>query len=431
MNLETLLQLLDRVRTSLWFVPGIIALCALGLASLTLLIDHAAPEEALSGLPLLYSGTPDGARAVLSTIATSVITTAGVVFSMTIVSLQLASSQFGPRLLRTFLRDRGNQIVLGVFVGIFLYCILVLPSVDSSDGSAFVPRIAVTLGVLLATIGLGLLVYFIDHVAQSIHADAVIEAVGAEMDGTIGGLFPEPVGEGAPEVDEAAPAREGDGAAVRAARSGYLRFINGDTLMRTASERGLLVRIEAAPGRYVIEGDVLARVWPGPDLSEESADSVRGAFKLGAHRTTLQDATFAFEQLAEMAVRALSPGINDPATAVHCVDRIGVGLSSLVGRRRPSSLRRDEEGVVRVEAPVVGIREVLESAVEPISRCADVHLAVWIRLLETLGAAHARAAREADRAAISALGRRIAADARARFEHASDAQRIASSSAWA
>jgi len=432
LKLGVLLELWDWVRSSLWFVPGLISLAAAVLALLVPRLDRAVPDRWISGLPLVFSGEPVGARAVLQTIATSTITIAGVVFSMTLVSLQLASSQFGPRLLRTFLRDRGNQLVLGTFVGTFLYCVLVLPNVNAGSASQAVPRVAVTLAVLMTLASLAMLVYYIDHVAQSIHADAVIEAVGRELDQVIDVLFPEDVGRETRPAEEPAPeaADPEFGAPVTSDRAGYIRFINSDAILDVAREGGFQVRLDADPGAYVIPGDTLASVSAAAACTEERADQIRQSFSLGIHRTTLQDCLFAFEQLAEMAVRALSPSINDPNTAIHCIDRLGAGVAVLVERERPSRYRRDDEGNLRVIADPVALERVLEVTVDPILRNAGCHLGVHLCLLRTLENAVRRARRPAELACLRQRALRVVRDSERRFEDPSERRQLQAASAW-
>jgi uncharacterized membrane protein len=236
------------------------ALGALALGVAAPALDRDASGAWLDKVPLVFSGRPASARIILSTIAGSMITIGGVVFSMTIVSLQLASSQFGPRLLRTFLRDAGNQIVLGTFVGIYLYCLVVLPSVESRE-IAFVPRIAVTLAMVQAIVGLGMFVYFIDHVAQSIHADAVIEVVGRELDAVVDTLYPESVGRPARDEDaEDVSLPSTAPAIIRAPGAGYLRFVKAEWLLEIADENDLMIRLDVGVGEHVCVDDQLASI---------------------------------------------------------------------------------------------------------------------------------------------------------------------------
>jgi uncharacterized membrane protein len=185
----------DRLRMTFWFVPALMSVGAAVLAFAMLAIDSRLSDESLSGLRWIYGGGPEGARSLLSTVASSAITVAGTTFSITIAALSLASSQFGPRLLRTFVRDTGNQVVLGTFVATFLYCLLVLRTVRGLEDARVVPHLSVTVGVLLAIANLGVLIYFIHHAAMSIRADQVITAVSHELDGAIEQLFPVQLGE--------------------------------------------------------------------------------------------------------------------------------------------------------------------------------------------------------------------------------------------
>jgi uncharacterized membrane protein len=406
-------------------------LLALALAAITPVIDRHVPYELIEQIPLAFSGQADGARAVLSTIATSAIGVAGVVFSMTIVTLQLASSQFGPRLLRTFLRDTGTQLALGTFLGTFIYCIVVLPTVATSEDSQFVPHVSVTVAVALAIASLAMLVYYIDHVAQSIHADAVMESVGSELCSVIDNLFPEEVGADADEALEqhgGLPPCDGDPSHVRSVRGGYVRFINAESLLTLASENNLFIVMRSPPGAFVMRDDLLAEVWPEPSAPMQK--KIQAAFVLGAHRTTLQDILFTFEQVSEVAVRALSPGINDPTTAVHCLDQIGAGLTRLVARKLPSKWRTDTAGTVRIEIEPVALHEILNVTVVAISRSADVHLPVWLRMLEILQTAARRARRPRDVETLHQCARQVALQAESQLQSSMDRQRFSEAATW-
>ncbi len=435
MNMGVIAQLWDRIRESLWFIPGLLMLGATGLATVTPWLDRLLGDAWLQEIPLIYSAGPTGARAVLSTIATSMITIAGVVFSMTVVSLQLASSQFGPRLLRTFLRDRGNQVVLGTYAGVFLYCILVLPNVDGSDDASFVPRMAVTIAIALAVLGLGMLIYFIHHVAQSIHADGVIRAVSAELEEVLDTLFPERIGD---DPDESSASTDDESVTegkasfpVRSESVGYIRYIDGERLIETAARGDVLVRIEKQPGSFVFADEVVATILtPGPAASDTVIAEVRSVFALGNQRTALQDLAFSFDQLAEMAARALSPGINDPTTALHCIDRIGAGLLGFAARRLPARVRLDADGVPRLIAESVALTDLLRTAVDPIARCAGPHLEVTERLLIILGMTYEQARRPEDQRCLELQGRWIVEDARSRLDIEADRMRVRAAAAW-
>ncbi len=322
----------DEIRESYWFLPAILTALAVGLALLTVHIDQVTTHDWLSDFALVYTRGPDGARAVLATVAGSMITVAGVVFSVTIVALSLASNQFGPRLLRNFMRDRGNQVVLGTFVATFVYCLLVLRTVRGTDGNEFVPHLSVTVAIVLALASLGVLIYFIHHVAMSIQAPEIVANVANDMHEAIDRFFPEELGE---ENGDERPQREADVlpedfdrdcGPVSARNSGYVQAIDGDLLIALAGENDLLIRLRRRPGQFVIEGSLLAEAWPSDRLSDDLMAAIRDTYLIGSRQTPAQDAAFAINQLVEVAVRALSPGVNDPFTALNCLDRLGESL---------------------------------------------------------------------------------------------------------
>jgi uncharacterized membrane protein len=384
----------DRLRSSYWFVPTIMALAAVGLAMGMLAVDGWLGSKTARKLGYVYSGGADGARGLLSTIAGSVITVGGVVFSITVAALTLASSQFGPRLLRSFMRDLGNQLVLGTFIATFLYCLLVLRTVRGENGdggdAGFVPHVSVTLAVMLAAASLAVLIYFIHHIARSMQAPYVITAVADELLGGINDIFPEEIGRdaGAPVPDPDGPLVEPPGPAqtIASVCDGYVQSVDNDALMKLACEHDLVVRLLRRPGDYAFTGAPLARVWPSRRLDDDVCQRLVDAFTFGADRTATQDLRFPMEQLVEVAVRAMSPGINDPFTAVNCVDRLGSALALLGGRRIPSRYRRDDEGRLRVIADPVGFEMLTDLAVTPLVHYARASgsVAVTDRLRRTL-----------------------------------------------
>lgn len=336
----------------------------------------------------IYKGGPEGARAVLSTVAGSMISVTGITFSITIVALTLASSQFGPRLLRNFMRDTGNQFVLGVFLATFVYCLMVLRRVQGTEESMFVPHLSVTIGIILALGSLAVLIYFIHHVAQSIQAESVIAAVGRDLDTAIEESFPELIGKGVPAdgnqkpIDFPPESREE--ATVRSVRSGYIQAIESDGLLRVAIDHDLVVRLNYKPGDYVFNGSPLVQVWSPSKMDDKVGEKIRNVFILGNHRSGEQDPEYAAHQLVEIAIRALSPGINDTFTAINCIDRLGASLSVLAGRVMPSGCRYDEKSNLRVVTDVDTFRGILNAAFDQIRQNGRGNAAVTIRLLEII-----------------------------------------------
>ena len=269
----------------------------------------------------LYGGGESGARALLGAIASSTIGVAGTVFSITVAALTLASSQMGPRLLRNFMRDRGNQLTLGVFLGTFSYALIVLRTVRGEATGGFVPHLALTLGTLLAFTCVGVLVYFVHHVASRINVDTVIDLVGRDLRHAMATLTID-----APDPEPPPASRWHGGGVVTAGEGGYLQQLEERALAGWAVGQGTAVRLLVRPGSFVFPGVPIAIVSP-PDAGAEAA--VRGAMALGPDRLVSADLESPVRQLAEVAVRALSPGINDPRTAIGVLDRFGEGLCEL------------------------------------------------------------------------------------------------------
>jgi uncharacterized membrane protein len=385
---------LERVRSSYWFVPAGMSLLAIALSTLALYVDQRFADRSLYDAWWLYGGGDDGARVVLATIVTAMISMTSIVFSITIVALTLAAGQFGSRVLRNFMRDRGNQITLGTFIATFVYAMLVLRAVQGVDEAQFVPRIAMSVGVLLVFVSVGVLIYFIHHVASSIQADSVVQSIALETEDAIGRLFPGAIGEEDPDTDPARagppgqadlPARfDADAKTVPAPRGDHLQTIDHERLMDLAVEHDLVIRLRARPGDFVVQGGVVAHVWTEGDLEPELLEEVREVFLLGRSRSLQQDAEFGIFQLVEVAVRALSTGINDPFTAMNCVDRISSLLCRLAGRAFPGPRRFDDDGRLRIVADTSSFEGFLDSGFNQIRQNAGRSLAVLIRMLEAL-----------------------------------------------
>jgi len=369
------------------------AAVALSLGALQL--DKAmSPENEITALGWwTFTRGPEGSRVLLSTVAGSMMTIVSVTFSITIVALQLASSQFGPRLLRNFMADRGNQMAMGVFIATFTYCLLILRSVNGTESERFVPHISVSVALLLTLLSLGVLIYFIHHAAESIQAENVIAAVSLDLHHQIERLYPNRIGHEPPEAaargndSPIVPTRlEKDGRSIASKRSDYVQAIDIDRILQLAAKRDLVVSVRLRPGKFSIEGGELARAWPAERVDNESAETIRTAFYFGTRRSLPQDVEFAIDQLVEVAVRALSPGINDPFTAITCIDRLGAALCELANRSIPSPCRYDEESKLRVITDVSTISGIVDASFHQIRQAARGTTSVTLRLLETMTA---------------------------------------------
>jgi uncharacterized membrane protein len=375
------------LHSTYWFIPSLMALAAGGAAVGLVQLDRYLADDFAAKLGWIYTGGPEGARAVLSVVGGSVMGTAGVTFSITIAALSLASSQLGPRLLYNFMRDRGNQVVLGTFIASFVYCLLVLRTIRGGDEAGrFVPAISVTVGVGLGLTSLGVLIFFIHHVAVSIQAPNVVAAVGHDLARVVergfSGEHPDQPRRQAFEFPDGFDERADR---VPSARDGYVQAVDEHALLRLATKAKLLLAIERRPGQYVVEGAPLVRAWPPDRLGEKERRAIRALFVLGAQRTPEQDVEFAVDQLVEVAVRALSPGINDPFTAVGCLDWLGAALCRAGRGRTPSPLRTDDAGEVRVvhRCPI-SFAGLVDSAFNQIRQYGSGSPAVVLRILETI-----------------------------------------------
>jgi uncharacterized membrane protein len=376
----------EALRTNLWLVPTVEIAVAVVLFVCTYALDRAAAAGEVHLPAWTLSGSPDAARTVLTAIAAAVITVVTLVFSITIVTLTLASTQFGPRMLRNFIRDRITQVTLGTFVATFVYAILVLASVGSAEHGAFVPHASITMTLALTIVDVAVLVVFIDHIAKSIQLPQVIASIAGDLGRAIEAdvSLPAPAATKAgPSLSEVMTRLEQDSALVQAPSSGYLQFVRMDTLIEISARNRAVIRLLHRPGHFLVEGQPLAQVWPAA-AAPGVARALGGAHATGPHRTLTQDLSFAVDQLVEIAIRALSPAVNDTFTALACIDWLGDGLCKIADRWRPDAVHRDNTGWLRVITVTVGFRRLVERAHEKIRQASAGMPAVMIRQLEAL-----------------------------------------------
>ena len=337
-------------------------LMAGGLAFGLLYLDKRFDPGMQSSIAWAYTGGPEGARSLLSTITGSMITAASVTFSLASVALSIASQQYGSRVLRNFMRDRVTQVLLGTFVSTFLYSVLVVRVIRGSDFSGgFVPAIAITVAIGLSLLSLLMLVYFVHHVSSSIQASHIVSTISKAIDEAIPNLFPSEVPRPASELDFQ-PLPEESSTGVLVDESGYLRSIDADDLMKLAMARNMMIEVMLKPGDHIVQGAPVARVRPST-MSEKDRARILDAFLIGAARTPTQDIRYQFQQLTDVIVRALSPGINDPFTAINGIDELTTGLTLLARRPRTAELREDSDGTPRLFVPRPQLDELLKSTI--------------------------------------------------------------------
>ncbi len=413
------------MRASFWFVPVMMVMVGVGVAFGLIWVDSAIGGWAVKRFTGLKM-SPGSAQSILAAIASAIVTSTGMVFSITILAISIASSQFGSRLIRTFQNHGASQATLGLFVATSLYCIIVLAAIRDIGDSPFVPELSVSVGILLGLTCLMALIYYIHDISHAIQAPNVIRASASDLEHALKRLFPKRIGRSPGEVgaDDGKPEPEFDSSALRdrdqipvvAESVGYIQGIENETLLSLACEHNLVVALRVQPGDFIFEGSPVADIhWTGDFDAQEYqsqrgattgtrtdtesghsdgnadetarkqfenrlADKIRKVLIVGSQRTPTQDIRYAFSEVVEIAVRALSPGINDPFTAVTCVDHIHAALTGLLQRKPIASHRYDKEGRLRVVAVPVSFAVCLRSSLGIIRQYQEGHPMVVDRL---------------------------------------------------
>jgi uncharacterized membrane protein len=379
-------QLRESLRSSLWFVP---AVCVVLASAAAQVLVHLQPGST----SWLFGGGPDSARTLLSTLAASMITFLGLTFSITMVVLQLTSSQYSPRVLRTFLRDRQSQWTLGIFVATFVYVILVLREVrgDASDIERFVPGAAITFSFVLLLASLAMFVSYINHMAQAIRPESIIAQVAEETRSLVERRPPLSTNDGEERAEDHLGCLETSherSLTVCSTSEGVLQSIDVDRLVAIAGDVGATVVARVRIGEHVRDGAPLFRVRPtvgAPrSLDDRVADRLRSCLGLGLDRTMQQDVAFGLRQLVDVGIRALSPSINDPTTAVQVIDRLHGLLAQLGTREWPSKVRADSSGEVRVVLLEPDWEDMVHLAVDELRQYGSGSLQVLRRLHSAL-----------------------------------------------
>ncbi len=382
--MNKLKQLCSNLRSSFWFVPSLILLGSIALAIALINVDSASNDRWLAQWSHLFGAGAEGSRGMMSTIASSMMTVVGVTFSMILVVLALASSQYTSRILRNFIRSRVTQIVLGIFAGIFTYCLIVLRTIRSGDEGTFVPSLAVFFGLVMALGGVGTLMFFIHHIASSIQASNIIASVANETIRTIERLFPEHL--------ELKPTNDKDNTTldfltewnwntVLAKKNGYIQSVDNQALLRIAKDKKSIVRMERCIGEFVVQDTPLVSLSLKDTLDQDTINDLLASFVISHYRTLEQDAAFGIKQIVDVALKALSPGIIDTTTAVMCVDYLTAILAQMANRKIPSSYR-SEDGVLRVIAKTHCFDSMLSESFNQIRSIAKGDVIIITRMID-------------------------------------------------
>jgi uncharacterized membrane protein len=423
----------DYLAGALWVLPtlSVVGFLLAGAVLSRVDVDGASPWARLA-----FQGTAEDARSLLIVVSSTMITVTGLVFALTIVALQIASGQYSPRLLRNFMRDRGTQLVLSIFVGAFAYSTagLYTVGIQSAGQEAFVPRLAVSGSLALALASVGVLIYFIHHLAHSIQIDSIMSHVEREARSVIADVYRHRAGQREPE--ELCPEPPLEAVGVPSGRSGYFQAIDPEPLVRLAVRHDLVVRVARQVGDHVVAGTPIAWAWrrtPGqpPPGAELLRDPIVDAVQIGFERTMVQDVAFGLRRLVDIANKALSPAINDPYTGVQAIHHLSVLLCELAQLRLGDWMVPDRQGVLRVAVPRPKFADYLRLGTAQIRRFGAGEPALTRALIVLLRDVGSSAATDDRRRACAGHIRLVLDDARRATAQPADVEAVAAEAAAA
>lgn len=386
-------QFWTSLRASLWLIPGAMIIVSIALALVLIEVDSRINAEWLKNYPRLFGMGADGSRGMLTAIAGSMLTVATLAFSLTLSAVTQASGQYTPRIFRNFIRDRANQFVLGYFVSVFAFCLLVLRTIRGADEIRFVPALAVIVGLLLALGGIVALIFFFHHIADSLQISKIIDNIVEETNESIERLFPEKLGEAA-TVEEKSETRRAEETKVwrkiPALEAGYLQNVDTDGLLEFAVENKILLRMRHGIGQFAGRGATLAEIAPDTEtanwqasVDEKKITEINDFFSLDRFRTIEQDVGFGIRQLVDIALKALSPGVNDTTTAITCIDFLGEITGEIARRKMPAKIR-SKANVPRVIVVAPDFESYVVTAFDQIRISGKANHAIFERLLSAI-----------------------------------------------
>ena len=387
-EMKKLLFFWNELKSTFWFIPVLIILLSI-LFSIGFVFLDENIEMYKDGLPKYFLvNNPDSARSILSTISGAMIGAAGTVFSVTLVALTLASSQFGPRLIKNFMHVRLNQVVLGSYISTYLYCLLVLNAIKETDGDVFIPSVSILVAIVVAILNIILLIVFIHNIAISIQADKVVSDISDFIAKQVVTLFPEKMGDEHEneKIIDLDKIRSGfkHSISVKCPKSGYLQYIDNGSLMETVKDLNGVFELYFRPGAYMVEGMEIGKLQTSQEIEKEALEKITSNLVIGKTKTSQQDLEFSIHQMVEIAARALSPGVNDPYTAITCIDNLTATLSYLAQAKFPSRYQYDDENNLRLISDILDFEGVLDAAFNQIRQFSGGSTAVIIRLMEAL-----------------------------------------------
>ena len=378
----------DRLTVSFWFAPALMSAGAVLLAWTMSAVDNVLPNEVLEGSHFVLSGTVGELRTALLGMATTVLATTGVVFTLLTLPLSTVAAQYGSRLLRLFLSDPTTQFVLGMFVATFSYCVAGALSIASESVHPDGPQLTATVGLYLMLATFASLILLVQHISTMLQAPNIAAAAGAELLEVINaeitgavtrGDILSQAGGGLPD-----PVVEAESYPVCIMDTGYIQSVDPEIMLALASEKDLVIRLLRNPSRFVRPGHPVALIWPKSRVNDQVEAQMLRAFQIGNMRTPTQDLGYAINQLVEMAVRAMSPAINDPFTAMTCLDYIGEGLALFVRNKGRGSHYYDLDGRLRLVVEPISFAELLSGALDMLRHASCNNASVLLHMLEII-----------------------------------------------
>ncbi|MGQ7868762.1 DUF2254 domain-containing protein [Sunxiuqinia sp. sy24] len=396
--MKKLLFFWNELKNTFWFVPILIILLSILLAIGFVYTDQIAKFSRTGLGRFFFVNSIDSARSILSTISGAMIGVAGTVFSVTLVALTLASSQLGPRLIRNFMYVRLNQIVLGSYISTYLYCLIVLNSIHQNSDYTFIPSLSILVAIIAAIANIILLIVFIHQIAVSIQADKVISDVSISISKQVKLLFPDKMGDDTDAEKvlnvDAVLSKYSNIISVKCPQSGYLQYIDGESLLKMMTNSEALFELNYRPGDYLVEGIEIGKLYTNEKMEKEEVAKILFQFVIGKTKNSQQDLEFSIHQMVEIASRALSPGINDPYTAITCIDNLTATVCYLAQAKFPSKYRIDDKKELRIIADTIDFEGVLDASFNQIRQFSAGSTAVIIRLMEVLLIIHEFATKE-------------------------------------
>ncbi len=390
----------DEIRTSFWTVPALLTLAAFFLAWLLPELDQFLEDNSFESIV----STPEAARLSLSSIAGAMITVTGVVFSITVVALTNTANQFGSRLLRQYMENTVTHFTLGFLVATSLYCLLVLRLVVDTNERVFVPHLSVALGIFLAVASLGMFVILLHNISRRFQAPNLVRSVANDLQDTVDRLYSPRKAACEEEADfdyenwlkeKGNPAKK-----IKCQTTGYLQAINFDQLVHMACQGDFVGYLIPSPGSFLSPTQEVLHIWNKSEWDAFEVASLQACFITGNTRTPRQDLECAVNEVVEIGVRALSPGINDPFTAMTCIDYLGSSLIDLANRNAPSPEKRDEKGVVRIVTKPISFNLILPKAFRLIVHYGKTNETILEHLIKVLEKVSAHTTRKADKIAM-------------------------------